>query len=65
MSRALAREVAVYVSPVPATDAELFLAAVAAVRRDREFAALQAQRAGLERLDPLLRGMPRGFPDRG
>jgi uncharacterized RDD family membrane protein YckC len=65
MARGLAREVAVYVSPVPATDAELFLAAVAAVRRDREFAALQAQRVGLERLDPLLRGMPRGFPDRG
>jgi len=65
MSRGLAREVAVYVSPVPTTDAELFLAAVAAVRRDRELTALRTQRAGLDRLEPVLRGMPRGFPDRG
>jgi len=65
MSRGLAREAAVYVSPVPTTDAELFLAAVAAVRRDRELTALRTQRAGLDRLEPVLRGMPRGFPDRG
>jgi uncharacterized RDD family membrane protein YckC len=65
MSRGLAREVAVFVSPVPTADAELFLAAVAAMRRERELTALQSQRAGLERLDPVLRGMPRGFPDRG
>lgn len=61
----LATEVARYVSPVPATDPELFLAAVAAVRRNREFAALELEKHGLERLAPALKGMPRGFPDRG
>lgn len=65
LSRELANEVSVYVSPVPATSAELFLAAVTAKRRDREFTALELQRAGLERLAPVLEGMPRGFPDRG
>lgn len=65
LSRELANEVAVYVSPVPATNAELFLAAVSALRREREFAALQLEKAGLERLAPVLGGMPRGFPDRG
>lgn len=65
LSRELANEVSVYVSPVPSTNAELFLAAVAAVRRDREFAALELEKAGLQRLAPVLDGMPRGFPDRG
>lgn len=65
LSRMLANEVAVYVSPVPSADPELFLAAVAALRRDREFAALELEKAGLERLAPVLGGMPRGFPDRG
>lgn len=65
LSRSLANEVAIYVSPVPAADPELFLAAVAAVRRDREFAALTLEQQGLERLSPVLGGMPRGFPDRG
>ena len=65
LSRELANEVSVFVSPVPRADAELFLAAVAALRRDREFAALQLEKAGLERLEPVLGGLPRGFPDRG
>lgn len=65
LARDLANEAAVYVSPVPRVDAELFLAAVAAVRRDREFAALQLERAALERLAPVLTGVPRGFPERG
>lgn len=65
MSRSLANEVAVYVSPVPQASAELFLAAVSAVRRDREFAALQLERARLERLAPTLTGTRRGFPERG
>ena len=64
-SRSLANEVALYVFPVPQADAELFLAAVAALRRDREGAALQLERDGLDRLAALLGGMPRGFPDRG
>ena len=65
LSRELAHEVSVFVSPVPAADAELFLAAVAALRREREFAALELEKAGLNRLAPVLEGMPRGFPDRG
>jgi len=65
LGQSLANEVSVFVSPVPAADAELFLAAVAALRREREFAALQLEQAGLERLAPVLDGMPRGFPDRG
>ncbi len=65
LAASLANEASLYVSPVPAADPELFLAAVAAVRRDREFAALQLQKKGLERLAPALRGMPQGFPDRG
>ncbi|MEP6480823.1 MAG: RDD family protein [Rhodoglobus sp.] len=65
LSRGLANEVSVYVSPLPQADAELFLAAVAALRRDREATALAGERAGLDRLAPVLEGMPRGFPDRG
>jgi len=65
LSRELANEVSVFVSPVPATNAELFLAAVAAMRREREFAALELEKAGLARLAPVLEGLPRGFPDRG
>jgi uncharacterized RDD family membrane protein YckC len=65
LARELANEAAIHVSPVPQADAERFLAAVAVMRREREFAALELERAGLERLAPVLRGMPRGFPDRG
>ena len=65
LSRELANEVSVFVSPVPPANAELFLAAVAALRREREFAALQLEKVGLARLAPVLEGMPRGFPDRG
>jgi uncharacterized RDD family membrane protein YckC len=65
LSRELANEVSVFVSPVPATNAELFLAAVTALRREREFAALELEKGRLDRLAPVLEGMPRGFPDRG
>ncbi|MBN9240095.1 MAG: hypothetical protein BGO97_10315 [Micrococcales bacterium 70-64] len=65
LARQLATEVSVYVSPLPATEAELFLAGVAALRREREAAALELEKAGLERLAPVLDGLPRGFPDRG
>lgn len=61
----LANEAARYVAPVPIADPESFLAAVSAVRRDREFGALERQKQALARLSPVLKGMPRGFPDRG
>jgi uncharacterized RDD family membrane protein YckC len=61
----LAREAALYVSPVPTGDPELFLAAVAALRRGREATALQLERARLDDLRPTLAALPHGFPDRG
>jgi len=64
VSRELAHEASVFVSPLPDVDAELFLAAVSAVRRDREYAALELEAGGLERLKPVLGGLPNGFPER-
>jgi len=60
----LAAEAAAFVSPLPPVEAELFLAAIAAVRRDREYAALELEARGLERLRPVLSGLPNGFPER-
>lgn len=64
LARRLADEVTRYVSPVPQGSAELFLAAVASIRRDREYAALQLERQRLERLEPVLAELPHRFPDR-
>jgi len=64
LGRELANEASVYVSPLPTVDAELFLAAVASLRRDREFAALQLEKRRLERLRPVLGGLPHKFPRR-
>lgn len=64
LGRQLASEASLYVSPLPEADAELFLAAVASLRRDREFAALQLQQQRLDRLAPVLRGLPHRFPTR-
>lgn len=61
----LAAETSAWVSPVPHADPELFLAAVTALRRDRDALALQLQADRLTSLDPVLRGLPHGFPDRG
>lgn len=60
----LAQEAAPYVSPLPAVEPELFLAALTAVRRDREFAALQQEKSRLATLAPSLARMPRDFPVR-
>lgn len=60
----LAHEASPWVSPLPVADDELFLAAVSAVRRDRDFRALMLERERLERLSPVLTGLPHGFPDR-
>jgi uncharacterized RDD family membrane protein YckC len=61
----LAGEVSRFVSPLPPVDPELFLAGVAVVRREREYAALLLERERLERVAPVLRGLPHGFPERG
>ncbi|AWB88661.1 RDD family protein [Salinibacterium hongtaonis] len=64
ISQDLAREAAAFVSPVPDCDPELFLAAISAVRRDREYRKLRAERDRLARLEPVLTGLPHQFPDR-
>lgn len=64
LGRLLAHEASIYVSPLPDADAELFLAAVASLRRDREFTALQLEKRRLEQLSPVLTGLPHRFPER-
>ncbi len=58
----LAAEASPYVAPLPQVPAELMLAGVAVVRRDREFSALRSQRAAQERLDGLVAAPPHRFP---
>lgn len=60
----LAREASRHVHPIPAGDAELFLAAVSVLRREREAAALARRRNILDGLAPTLDAQPGGFPDR-
>jgi uncharacterized RDD family membrane protein YckC len=64
LSRELAAEVSTWVSPVPVADAELFLAAVISIRRDREYRALVLERERLATLATALGGLPHEFPDR-
>jgi uncharacterized RDD family membrane protein YckC len=61
----LAAEASVWVYPVPAVAAELFVAAVVAVRRERELLALTMEKSRLDQLRPTLTGLPHDFPDRG
>jgi uncharacterized RDD family membrane protein YckC len=60
----LATETSNWVYPVPETDAESFLAAVMAIRRHRERAALLLEKSRLVPLKQALTGLPKGFPDR-
>jgi uncharacterized RDD family membrane protein YckC len=64
LARELAREASPWVSPLPDTDAESFLTAVGAIRRDRDYTALLLERDRLQRLAPVLSGLPHSFPDR-
>lgn len=64
LAQDLAAEASPWVSPVPRVDPELLLYAVAAARRDREYAGLLLERERLARLQPVLTGRPHGFPDR-
>jgi hypothetical protein len=43
----------------------LFLAGVAALRREREATGLRLEAARLEELQSTLAALPHGFPDRG
>jgi uncharacterized RDD family membrane protein YckC len=58
----LANEASAYVSPLPQAEAEVFLAAVSALRRERETVALTGERARLDTVSPALTSVPRGFP---
>ncbi|MES1169947.1 MAG: RDD family protein [Leifsonia sp.] len=61
----LAGEASAFVSPLPRVEPELFLAGITVVRRQRESRALALSAQRLHGLEPVLRGMPHGFPDRG
>lgn len=64
VAASLAADVAPFVSPVPTVPPEVFLRAVAAVRRDRELRAIVLE---TQRVDTLTSGelaAPRGFPTR-
>jgi uncharacterized RDD family membrane protein YckC len=65
LAHELAAEASVFVSPLPESAAEPFLAAVSAIRRDRELTALRLEQARMLHLEPALTGLPQGFPDRG
>jgi uncharacterized RDD family membrane protein YckC len=60
----LANEAQAYVAPIPPVSAELFLAGVTVVRREREAEALRLEKERLTRLEPALRGTPHNFPHR-
>jgi uncharacterized RDD family membrane protein YckC len=64
LAGALAAEVAPFVSPLPDAPPERFLAAVAALRRERDLTALRLEDARLASLAPVLTATPVGFPDR-
>jgi uncharacterized RDD family membrane protein YckC len=64
LARQIADEVSAWVSPIPPVSAELFIAGVVALRRDREFAALNLETERLEHLDAALAGRPFDFPER-
>ena len=61
----LAQELSTWVSPLPQTQPETFVAAVVALRRDRELRAHQLQAQRLAAVGPALESLPHGFPARG
>lgn len=63
-AQSVAAEVAPFVAPVPAVDPETLVRAVVAVRRDREYTALQRVDARATALAPESADAPRGFPVR-
>jgi uncharacterized RDD family membrane protein YckC len=60
----LAGEASAFVSPIPPVGPEVFLAGVAALRRERDAAALRLESERMSRLAPVLTGLPHGFPSR-
>jgi uncharacterized RDD family membrane protein YckC len=64
LAASLAVEAAPYIAPAVETQPELLLAAVAAIRRDREYTALMLERERFADLAATLSATPHGFPDR-
>ncbi|GAA1059555.1 RDD family protein [Agromyces bracchium] len=64
VASSLAAEVAPFVAPVPQVEPELLLAGVAALRRERDLAALALVDARMRTLAPVLESRPNGFPER-
>jgi len=64
VAASLAAEVAPFVSPLPDAAPERFLAAVVAMRRDRDLTALTLENARIAALEPQLNAKPVGFPNR-
>lgn len=64
LSTELAREASAFVSPLPSVDAETFLVGVALLRRRRDAQGLALEQQRLDRLSPVLDGLPHDFPDR-
>ena len=58
----IAAEVRPFVAPIPPADAETFVRAVVALRRDREYAALQRTDERARALTGSAPDAPRGFP---
>jgi uncharacterized RDD family membrane protein YckC len=65
VSRDLAAEASAWVYPVPATSAELFLAGITALRREREYTGQLLEKSRLVAVNAALTGLPHEFPDRG
>jgi uncharacterized RDD family membrane protein YckC len=60
----LVTEASPWVSPIPHVHPETLLAALTALRRDREAASLDRERRALDALSPTLDRLPHGFPRR-
>jgi uncharacterized RDD family membrane protein YckC len=64
VARQLAHELSVWVSPIPPAAPELFVAAVVALRRDRELRAHQLEADRLGQVGTALGALPHNFPSR-
>ena len=64
LAASLAAETAPSVAPWVDTSPELLLAAVAAIRRERELTALRLEQRRFDDLAATLSATPNGFPDR-
>ncbi len=60
----LASELSAWVSPLPAAQPELFVAAVVAIRRERELRAHELEAERMKLISPTLESLPHGFPRR-